>query len=136
MKTRLQTALWGLLICLFVVAFECTRAPQAAAQDDDKATDDASDAPAKPKKGAKAADAADEPQTQNFLSWVIEVSGLIGAVLLVLSIYFVATAVRMFMELRPEVFTPLEVLEEGEKLLQARDFTGLYKRFKADTSYF
>jgi biopolymer transport protein ExbB len=48
----------------------------------------------------------------------------------------VATVVRMFMELRPEIFTPLEVLEEGEKLLQARDFTGLYKRFKADTSFF
>ena len=32
---------------------------------------------------------------------------------LVLSIYFVATTVRMFMELRPEVLTPLEVLEEA-----------------------
>src|SRR5204862_1079384 len=91
------------------------------------------------KKAAKGGDGdadAAQPTEKNFLVWIVEVSGLIGLVLLLLSIYFVATVVRMFMELRPEVFTPLEVLEEGEKLLQARDFTGLYKRFKADTSYF
>src|SRR5258707_1079664 len=79
---------------------------------------------------------AAQPGETNFLWWVIYTSGLIGAVLLVLSVYFVAKVVQMFMELRPEVFTPLDVLEEGEKLLQARDFTGLYKRFKADSSYF
>lgn len=138
MKTRLQTVLWGLMMCLVVVAFQVARAPQAVAQEDeaDAPADDAGDAPAK--KPAKNADggAAAEPEQKNFLMWIIEVSGAIGAVLLVLSIYFVATTVRMFMELRPEVFTPLEVLEEGEKLLQARDFTGLYKRFKADTSFF
>ena len=47
-----------------------------------------------------------------------------------------ATVARMFMELRPEVLTPLDVLEDCEKFLQARDFTGLYKRLKADNSYF
>ena len=138
MKTHLQTALWGLMICLFIFAFEFARAPQAVAQDDepDAAADE--DAPAKPKaaKNAEGGGEGGEGGQKNFLMWIIEVSGLIGLVLLVLSIYFVATTVRMFMELRPEVFTPLEVLEEGEKLLQARDFTGLYKRFKADTSFF
>jgi biopolymer transport protein ExbB len=138
MKTHLQTFLWGLMVCLLLFAFEFARAPVAVAQDgadDPDAADDAGDAPKKAGKGDKGGAAA-EPEQKNFLMWIIEVSGLIGAVLLVLSIYFVATAVRMFMELRPEVFTPLEVLEEGEKLLQARDFTGLYKRFKADTSFF
>jgi biopolymer transport protein ExbB len=137
MKTHLQMFLWGLMICLFVFAFEFARAPVAVAQDDDTA-EEGDEPPAKANKAAKneGGGAAAEPEQKNFLSWIIEVSGLIGLVLLVLSIYFVATAVRMFMELRPEVFTPLEVLEEGEKLLQARDFTGLYKRFKADTSYF
>jgi biopolymer transport protein ExbB len=139
MKTHLQTVLWGLMIFSLVFAFHHSIVPQAVAQDgeEDQTTDDADQAPAKGKKKDQAgAAAAADPESKNFLSWIIEVSGLIGLVLLLLSIYFVATVVRMFMELRPEVFTPLEVLEEGEKLLQARDFTGLYKRFKADPSFF
>jgi biopolymer transport protein ExbB len=141
MKTHLQTVLWGLMICLVVFAFQWATAPQARAQGEDDpeaaADDGADEAPTK-NKGKKnaAADAAEGAGDKNFLMWIIEVSGIIGLVLLVLSIYFVATVVRMFMELRPEVFTPLEVLDEGEKLLQARDFTGLYKRVKADSAYF
>jgi biopolymer transport protein ExbB len=57
-------------------------------------------------------------------------------VILLLSIYMVATVVRMFMELRPEVFTPVALLEEAEKLLQGQDFMGLYKRLKADNAFF
>ena len=137
MKTHLQTVLWGLMMCLVVLAFQFARAPQAVAQDGDDPEAAEEDAPAKnkPAKNAEGAEAGGGEQ-KNFLAWIIEVSGVIGLVLLLLSIYFVATTVRMFMELRPEVFTPLEVLEEGEKLLQARDFTNLYKRFKADTSFF
>jgi len=139
MKTHLQAILWGLMICLVVFSFQWATTPRALAQDGDE-TDDATaeeDAPVKKKaKGGAAAEAAEGGGEKNFLVWIIEVSGLIGLVLLILSIYFVATVVRMFMELRPEVFTPLEVLEEGEKLLQARDFTGLYKRVKADSAYF
>jgi biopolymer transport protein ExbB len=138
MKTHLQTVLWGLMIFSLILAFHNSVIPQALAQDEgDEAAADEPEAPAaKAKKGGGGAAAPAEPETKNFLSWIIEVSGLIGLVLLLLSIYFVATVVRMFMELRPEVFTPLDVLEEGEKLLQARDFTGLYKRFKADNSFF
>ncbi len=138
MKTHLQSALWVLTISAIVFAFHWATIPTVSAQDaEDPDAAEPDEAPAKGKK-AKAADAAaaDQPGEKNFLMWIIEVSGLIGLVLLILSIYFVATVVRMFMELRPEIFTPLEVLEEGEKLLQARDFTGLYKRFKADSSYF
>ncbi len=138
MKTHLQTVLWGLMIFSLIFAFHHSIIPQAVAQEEgDEAAADEAEAPAaKTKKNQGGGAAAAEPETKNFLSWIIEVSGLIGLVLLLLSIYFVATVVRMFMELRPEVFTPLEVLEEGEKLLQARDFTGLYKRFKADNSFF
>ena len=140
MKTHLQTVLWGLMICLVVFSFQWATAPRAVAQDGDETEDTSADedVPAKKKsaKAGNAAEAAEGAGDKNFLMWIIEVSGIIGLVLLILSIYFVATVVRMFMELRPEVFTPLEVLEEGEKLLQARDFTGLYKRVKADSAYF
>jgi biopolymer transport protein ExbB len=141
MKTRRQSYLWGLLICLATVYSQWAAMPRVMAQDEDEAgaaAEDETDAAPKAKKGGKggAAGEAEQPVETNFLWWLIYTSGMIGAVLLALSIYFVATVVRMFMELRPEVFTPLEVLEEGEKLLQARDFTGLYKRVKADSAYF
>ncbi len=137
MKTHLQSVLWGLLIGLMVFGFAWARAPQVMAADDEEAdttTDDGGDDTAK--KPAKGEVEPEGKGDTNFLWWIIKTSGLIGAVLLCLSIYFVATTVRMFMELRPEVFTPLEVLDEGEKLLQSRDFTGLYKRFKGDSSFF
>ena len=41
-----------------------------------------------------------EAPKKSFLVWVIETSGLIGLVILCLSVYFVATVSRMFMELR------------------------------------
>jgi biopolymer transport protein ExbB len=138
MKTRLYTLLGWLTICLVVCAVGAVTAPQAYAQDEEEA--EPAEKPAKAaaaEPGAKAAGDKDAaPEEENFLIWVAKTSGTIGAVLLLLSIYFVATVARMFMELRPEILTPLDVLEEGEKLMQARDFTGLYKRLKADNSFF
>jgi len=140
MKTHLHTLLGWLMICLVVCAVGTMTAPQVFAQDEpeeadpaEKADKAASDAGAK---GGEKEAAAEGETSENFLLWVAKTSGAIGAVLLVLSIYFVATVARMFMELRPEMLTPLDVLEEGEKLMQARDFTGLYKRLKADNSFF
>ena len=40
--------------------------------------------------------------------WVIYSSGFIGALILGLSVYFVATVIRLFMELRLDVAMPLE----------------------------
>jgi biopolymer transport protein ExbB len=139
MKTHLQTVLWGLMIFSLIFAVHYATVPRVVAQDgDEDAASNEDEAPAAKagKKKDAAAPAAAEPESEDMLTWIAKVSGWIGLVLLCLSIYFVATVVRMFMELRPEIFTPLEALEEGEKLMQARDFTGLYKRFKADTSYF
>jgi biopolymer transport protein ExbB len=137
MKNQLQPLLGWLMICLVIVAVGSAIAPQTYGQEDDADAD--ADAPAEKKAGAaKAGEAAPAaaPVEENFLWWVAKTSGPIGAVLLALSIYFVATVARMFMELRPEILTPLDVLEDCEKFLQARDFTGLYKRLKADNSYF
>ena len=68
--------------------------------------------------------------------WLIETSGLIGRVLLVLSIYFVAKVVHMFMELRLEVAAPPEILQQCENLLKQKDFMGVYKLVKGDDSFF
>src|SRR5436190_1623168 len=134
MKNRLNPLLGWLMICLVVMAVGPLLAPPAlVAQEADAEGEDAAAAKpagkAAPAKGAEG-EAPAEGGEKNFLIWVAEVSGLIGVVLLALSIYFVAVTARMFMELRPEVLTPLEALEESEKLMQSRDFTGLYKRLK------
>src|ERR1700685_2404271 len=75
-------------------------------------------------------------ESKSVLWWLIETSGWIGAVLLVLSIYFVAKVVHMFMELRLEVAAPAEILQQCENLLKAKDFMGVYKLVKGDDSFF
>jgi biopolymer transport protein ExbB len=74
------------------------------------------------------------PQSRSFLSWVIESSGWIGGVIFLLSIYFVATVFKQFMELRPNNIAPPELLAECEELLKARDYAGIYRVVKADDS--
>jgi biopolymer transport protein ExbB len=76
---------------------------------------------------APRADAAPKSApTKSRFWWVIQSSGLIGALILGLSIYFVATVVRLFIELRPEVAMPAEEVAQCEELLQARNYQGLY----------
>ncbi len=75
-------------------------------------------------------------ESENMLVWLVKTSGTIGAVLLVLSIYFVAKVVHMFMELRMEVAAPPEILQQCENMLKTKDFMGVYKLVKGDESFF
>jgi biopolymer transport protein ExbB len=72
----------------------------------------------------------------SFLMWIIWSSGIIGAFLLILSIYFVATVVKCFMTLTKEVAAPPDVVTKCEELLQARNFQGVYDLVKQDDSFF
>jgi biopolymer transport protein ExbB len=99
-----------------------TPAPAADAADaptGDEVTDDTKDTP---------------PESQSSLEWLIETSGLIGLVLLLISIYFVALVIQLFGELRPKVIAPPELLEQGEALLAKRDYNGIYQTAKASPS--
>jgi len=75
-------------------------------------------------------------ESKSVLYWLVETSGSIGAVLLVLSIYFVAKVVHSFSELRPEVAAPPEILQQCENMLKTKDFMGVYKLVKGDDSFF
>jgi biopolymer transport protein ExbB len=101
------------------------------AQDDAKqpvATDDgAATEPAK----AKA-----PPGFLDNLWWLIHTSGAIGGFIFLLSIYFIATVSRLFVELRPEVASPPQVVEGCKQLLEKRDFKTLYSQVKVDKSFF
>ena len=56
--------------------------------------------------GAAAEESVKPPVEKNRFMWVIEVSGFIGFVILCLSGYFVATVVKLFMKMKPEVAAP------------------------------
>lgn len=82
--------------------------------------------------GEKKEGEAAEPKSK--LMWFIESSGWIGGVLLILSMYFIATVGRLFVELRPQVVTPPDVVEECDALLEKRDFKGIYGVVREDDS--
>ncbi|MCE9525852.1 MAG: MotA/TolQ/ExbB proton channel family protein [Planctomycetales bacterium] len=128
---------WGLLLVAVWGIFCVTAAttPSVFAQDGKK--DAAKKEEASKEAGKEGGEApAEKKEEQNFLIWIAETSGLIGLVLLLLSIWFVSIVVKMFFELRVEVAAPPEVLEECEELLKAKDFMGVYKLVKADESFF
>ena len=68
------------------------------------------------------------------LGWIIHTSGWIGGLLLVISIFFIANVIQLFMELRQPIVAPPELLAECEILLVKRDFQGIYQRVKQSPS--
>lgn len=80
-------------------------------------------------------DAAEpEAESQSMLMWLIETSGLIGAIILVISIFFVHRVVTLFLEFRPEIVAPPDLLEQIDGLLTKRDYNGVYQAAKKSES--
>ena len=104
-------------------------AKKPAAEADKPAADGETPAPAE-------GDAKKPVETESTLLWVIKWSGWIGRVLLLLSIYFVATVARLFGEMRIEVAAPAEIVSQCEGLLERRDFKGIYTLVREDDSFF
>jgi biopolymer transport protein ExbB len=132
---------WPLALVIVAWAFFSIARPLETlqAQEAGKSAKGAAAATAPPPAGA--APAANESEakpaeSKSILWWLVETSGTIGAVLLVLSIYFVAKVVHMFSELRLEVAAPTEILQQCETLLKTKDFMGVYKLVKGDDSFF
>ena len=130
--------LWFVLAAMLcLLAGSSTASRQLAAQDD---AEPAVEAPAAEPAGVeqigdgKIAERTKEKQST--LAWIVHTSGLIGLFLLILSIYFVSTVIRLFLELRPQVVAPAELVEECEDLLQKRQFKEIYGVVKDDPSLF
>lgn len=127
----------GLLIVLILsglVAVDSTRPRWLIAQEDGEST--ATDAATSDGATTAPDTATGEAKKQNYFVWLVETSGLIGGIIFLLSMYFVATVVRLFMELKPEVTSPPEVVQQCQQLLKTRDVMGIYKLVKADDSMF
>ena len=75
-------------------------------------------------------------QTKSYFWWFIESSGFIGLVILILSMYFVSTVGRLFIEMRPQVAMPPELVEQTNEMLQRRQFKEVYAAVKDDPSFY
>ncbi len=104
--------------------------PVAVAQDEEPAAE-AEEKPA-PKKGKKKEAEKEEKKVEevSFLWWVIETSGSIGLVLFGLSIYFISTTAKLFVELRPIVAMPPDLMEDIKQKMEKRDYKGVYQSIK------
>jgi len=79
---------------------------------------------------------APKAETGSTFWWFIETSGLIGALILVLSIYFVSTVGRLFVELRQKVAAPPEIVDQVEEMLGRRALKEIFTLVKEDNSHF
>lgn len=73
---------------------------------------------------------------QSYVWWFIRSSGLIGLFILILSIYFVATVIRLFLELRMDVAVPPELIQRFDEMLQRQEFAAIYNTAREDQSMF
>jgi len=125
-------AVWG----YFCVVGPLSVVAQQAVKGKAPAASPPAAAPAAPAAGSGSESEPAPAPSKSVLIWLIETSGWIGAVLLVLSIYFVAKIVHLYTEMRMEVAAPPEILQQCETLLKSKDFMGVYKLVKGDDSFF
>jgi biopolymer transport protein ExbB len=117
------------LVCAAVMLVYClwAVAPQQSAFAQEKAA---------PPAAAPAPEAAPPAPQENLLVWFIKTSGWIGLIILVLSIYFVAQTITLFMEFRLPVAMPPAVASQANELLDKEDFAGVYNLLKNDKSFY
>lgn len=139
---------WGGWLMLAILGLTLpptgTARGQEPAKDAPPAAQPASDAPAAGGAAQGGADAAPvanagaepaPPQTKSFLMYAIEASGLVGFIILLLSIYMVALVIRLFMEFRVNEAVPPPLVEKLEGAIKERKFQEAYDVCREDNSY-
>lgn len=124
-ESRAVSRLAAALLFAGVVTLSVLAIPEWSLAQEGAAADPAANAPATPAK-----------EGQNPVWWFIKTSGLIGAFIFALSIYFIATVARLFKELRMQVAMPPEIVAEARSLIEKRNFKGVYALVKEDNSHF
>ncbi|MDR3632597.1 MAG: MotA/TolQ/ExbB proton channel family protein [Isosphaeraceae bacterium] len=74
--------------------------------------------------------------SESFLAWMIHASGLIGVVILGMSVYLIALIVWMSMQYRKSVAVPEGLVREVTELLAQKNYTEAYQRLATDSSFF
>jgi biopolymer transport protein ExbB len=92
--------------------------------------------PAAAEQGSEPRNVAAEPKmTKTWLQWFFRAAGLIGLLILGLSIYFVSTVGRLFYEMRLQIAIPPEIMGRAEDRLQQHDFKGVFDLLREDGSF-
>jgi biopolymer transport protein ExbB len=107
----------------------------AAKEEKAEAAPAAGEAPAKSEAAPAAAGGAAPPARENMLQWAIRASGPIGACLLLLSIYFTALVIRLFMEFRVSEAVPAALVEKLEAAIRDKKFQDAYDVCKDNDSF-
>ena len=93
------------------------------------------DAPAKSAAAPASAEGAMPPPRRNMLQWAMHASGPIGGVLLLLSIYFGALVIRLFMEFRVSEAVPISLVDRLEAAIRDKKFQDAYDACKDNDSF-
>ncbi len=130
-------SLW-LVMCLSLIAggmLSGTWGTGSHAYAQDAAADeDAGEEAAAPAKKDAPADDEDAPKERSFLTWMIEASGIFGAILLVLSFVMVALVMMNVLQVKRDVFIPQSFVDAYQQKLEAKDYKGAYDLCKSDES--
>ena len=130
----------AILVCLFGMfvvpapaqAFQDEAAEETAEVVDDGAADTSSSAGS----GGSDDGAVEEEGTKdlNFLTWMIQASGVFGLLILLLSFIMVALIMMNILQVRRDNFVPQAFIESFEQRLNAKDYQGAYETARADES--
>lgn len=74
-------------------------------------------------------------QAESFLAWMVRASGLIGLVLLAMSIYLVAVIVWMFAQFRRGLAVPQGLVSDLTELLEHKQYDRAHARLANDPSF-
>jgi biopolymer transport protein ExbB len=131
----------AMLVCLAWGGLDFARAQEPKGDAPAKDAAPAQDAAAEPEAPAKsaAAPAADAgvtpPARRNMLQWAMHASGPIGGLLLLLSIYFGALVIRLFMEFRVSEAVPTALVDRLEAAIRDKKFQDAYDACKDNDSF-
>jgi biopolymer transport protein ExbB len=125
----------GLLVWLACGGLGMARAQDAGKADAPAAAKDDGGEAAKSAAAPAAAGGATPPARENMLQWAMRASGPIGGFLLLLSIYFTALVIRLFMEYRVTEAVPAVLVDKLETAIRDKKFQDAYDVCKDNDSY-
>lgn len=137
LATFQRRRIWFALLMLLGLVTTYNQALQPAyGQDDEKKEEAAADeGGGEEAAGEGEGEGEKKPKMkESYFWWFIKNSGVIGLIILILSIYFVSTVGRLFLEMRPSVAMPPDLVDECEDLLTKRQFKEIFAAVKDDQS--
>jgi biopolymer transport protein ExbB len=130
-----MTRLFIVLAILLGVFTLYSPATYSAPAEGDAKAEAKGDAKADAKEDAKGGgEEKEQKKSMSGIEWFVKSSGLIGLVILGLSIYFVSLIIRLFMEMRQEIAIPPSLVARTQDLVKARDFQGAFDAAREDDS--